>query len=307
MTARTPSPIIVGYDGSAGARAALDWAAEEARHRMVPLRLVYAIDLAKYVSPHLVLPLDDERKAAEAELQRAVGELADRGVKADAHIGVGRPAGVLLDVATAAPLVVVGSRGRSGFTSLLLGSTSLHVAMHAACPVIVVRPDSAVARTDSTDLRSDHPGRDGGRWPGRVVVGVDGSPLSEAAIAFAFEAADLLGVGLTAVHAWQRPEFAFDPSHDMAWDMSNSDERALLSERLAGWNAKYPDVDVIQHSVQATATAALVAESQGAVLTVVGARGAGGFKGLLLGSVSHAVLHHACSPVAVVRPETSPA
>ena len=189
-------------------------------------------------------------------------------------------------------MLVVGSRGLGGFTGLLLGSTGIQLATHSVCPVVVVRPpdDAATAGAEA----------------GRVVVGVDGSPASEAAVAFAFEQAAWRGVGLTAVMAWDMayldvpgrvgsiPEGVLTAGQEAA--------QASLGESLAGWREPYPDIDVRARTDMGNAARVLLDASPGACLLVMGSRGRGGFGSLLLGSVSHAVLHHAHCPVAVVRP-----
>jgi nucleotide-binding universal stress UspA family protein len=139
---------------------------------------------------------------------------------------------------------------------------------------------------------------------GQVVVGIDGSPHSTHAVGIAFEQAAFQGTGVVAVHAYEWPETS-TPGEllPLVYDVDDlrNEEARLLSEALAGWCDKYPDVPVARKLVRARPVAALVAESAGAALVVVGSRGRGGFTGLLLGSVSRAVLHHADCPVAVVR------
>ena len=198
----------------------------------------------------------------------------------------GYPAPVLLGESAHAEIVVLGDRGLGGFTGLLIGSVSVEVTAHASCPVIVVRgpePDRTVPR------------------PEPVVVGVDGSPTSEAATAFAFEAASLRGVPLVAVHVWRDVLVDATMAPLLDWDVIDSDEREVLAERLAGWSEKYPDVPVRRLVARDRPARTLVEESGRAQLVVVGSRGRGGFHGLLLGSVSQALLHHAHCPVAVVR------
>jgi nucleotide-binding universal stress UspA family protein len=137
-----------------------------------------------------------------------------------------------------------------------------------------------------------------------VVVGVDGSPLSEAALAFAYEAAVMRKVPLVAVHTWW--ELILDPhvTSMIDWAALENEEREVLAERLAGWGEKYPDVQVERLVLRDHPGHVLVEQSKRAQLVVVGSRGRGGFTGLVLGSVSHAVLQRAHCPVAVVRPET---
>ena len=290
MSHTASAPVVVGIDGSASAGAALDWAVAAARRHRTRLRLVNAIDLVRSTSsPELLPPIDDLRDLAWSVLTSAMVDLEDVDVAVESSVGIGRPAPVLLDEAEKARVVVLGSRGRSDLLGLLTGSTSLQVAMHAPCPVIVVR--------------AGLPELAGGRAAGRVVVGIDGTEVSESAIAFAFEEADAMRVGLIAVHAWEWPERHVDTAHGVPWAAVQEAEEAVLAERLAGWTEKYPDVEVTRVIRRADPASALVDESAGAALTVVGSRGSGGFRGLLLGSVSHAVLQHAGCPVAVVRTE----
>ena len=137
------------------------------------------------------------------------------------------------------------------------------------------------------------------------MVGIDGSPTSEAALAFAFEAADLRGVPLVAVHTWTDYQIESTMVAVLEGDAIDADEHRLLAERLAGWSEKFPDVSVQRLVTRYRPAHTLIEQSAHAQLVVVGSRGRGGFAGMLLGSVSHALLHHAACPVAVVRPATA--
>jgi nucleotide-binding universal stress UspA family protein len=218
----------------------------------------------------------EERRAAEEVLAGAVGQVRACAPDLDVRpvLDVHAPAVALLRHAAAAALVVVGSRGRGGFAGLLLGSTSLHVAMHAPAPVVVLRPPT-----------SD---RSPGSSAGRIVVGIDGSPQSTCAIRFAVGRAHVRGAELTAVRVRQSQQ-------------TRRQDRALPADCLDPWRRRFPDVDIEEKTVVGNVGSALVDESAGADLLVVGSRGRGGFRGLMLGSVSHACLHHAHCPVAVVR------
>ncbi|HEU4912320.1 MAG TPA: universal stress protein, partial [Actinomycetes bacterium] len=175
----------------------------------------------------------------------------------------------------------------SAVSTLLAGSTTMYVASHATCPVIAVPMTSLVPSAKG------------------VVVGADGSELSEAAIGYAFQLASELRSPLTGVHAWFEPVVgtalgsALPVQHDPV--LYARDQEILLAESLAGWSEKYPDVDVRRRVVHGPAAAALVEAAVGAQLLVVGSRGRGVVRSLLLGSVSHAVLHLSTVPVAVVR------
>lgn len=286
--------VVVGIDASEQARDAALWAAQEAALHHVGLTLVHTVlppAAASSFGPGMPVGLDamDEIVIrATAELESIASTLPVTDVRTKVEIG--SPSGALLEASEEAELIVLGSRGHGGFTGLLLGSVSTQVAAHAACPVVVVRgaPDPSA---------------------NRVVVGIDGSPASETALAFAFEEASRHGWGLTAVHAWDVP--AYDllvvPSAPVPVPLSDvaDDEIRLAAEALAGFEADYPDVEVEQRLIRSAAVDALLEAAQGAALLVVGTRGHGQVVGALLGSVSNGVLHKAKMPVAVV-PFTPP-
>jgi nucleotide-binding universal stress UspA family protein len=134
-------------------------------------------------------------------------------------------------------------------------------------------------------------------------VGVDGSPLSAAALAYAYEAAAYRRVPLVAVHTWWDQPIDAVVAAGVEWTAVQAEEQRLLAQRLAGWCQKYPDVLVRRVVARARPAHALLAEAPAAQLVVVGARGRGGFAGIVLGSTSRQVLHHARCPVVVARPE----
>ncbi len=292
----TTKRIVVGYDGSESSRVALTWALREARSRAIPVLIVHALNpvagtlagLGTYARFSA-----DRRAAAERMLLAAVHESRREvpGVELESRVVEGPTVPALLEELAGAELAVVGSRGLGGFTELLVGSVAVQLVTYAPCPVVVVR---------SLDYAAPGP------EAGRVVVAVDGSTPSSEAVGFAFEEASLRGVGLTAMHVWEAPFFEL-PARGPAPENSFMDEveqaeLRLLSEALAGWREKYPDVEVRQRLVHGEPAQAVAEASPGAELVVVGSRGRGGFRALLLGSVSHAVLHHARCAVAVVRP-----
>jgi nucleotide-binding universal stress UspA family protein len=292
----TPRPgrtVVVGVDGSEPARRAVGWAAQEAVRRGVPLRVVTAFEWLRGRPVGHVGMGESYREimlgAARQQLAEGV-ELAEReqpALEVQSQLVVGFPIQVLTAVARQAELVVIGHRGLGGVAGLLLGSVAVALAARAECPVVVVRGEA----------EAPDPGAP-------VVVGVDGSPTSEGAVAFAYEAASSRGVALVAVHTWW--DLIVDPGMAplLDWDAIDSDEREVLAERLAGWGEKYPDVRVERVVARAHPAHALVEQSLRAQLVVVGSRGRGGAAGLVLGSVSHAVLHRAHCPVAVVRPQS---
>jgi nucleotide-binding universal stress UspA family protein len=281
--------VVVGVDGSAADTVAVRWAVQEAHRRPARLYVVHALSQRHSAASHRANPafVAEERRAAELVLDAAVGQARALAGGVDVHplLEVGPPAVVLLQRATAADLVVLGCQGRGGFAGLLLGSTSLQVAMHASCPVVVLRDPCSGTGSSS----------------GRIVVGTDGSRASDGALRFAFTRARRDGRGLTVVRAWGSPAIYVDVPGTAKWKQVEKEEQAALSEALAPWCDRYPEVDVLEKSVLGNAAALLADESAAAELLVVGSRGRGGFGGLLLGSVSHAVLHHARCPVAVVH------
>ena len=280
-------PVVVGVDGSASAYRAVEWAAGEAHRRGVGLRLVRAFSwtTADHPTGWVARYRDEMLDVSRRQVARAVRVAADTrpDVEAESQVEIGAPIEVLSSEARRAQLLVLGDRGLGEVAGLVLGSVAVSLAARGACPVVVVRGERAGA-------------------DGPVVVGVDGSPVSEAALAFAFDAAAARGVDLVAVHAWSPTAIDEELASLVEWDASA--ESAVLAERLAGWGQKYPQVAVRRTAVRDGAVRALVTASAGAQLVVVGSRGRGNAAGLLLGSVSHGVLHGAHCPVAVVRPGT---
>ena len=282
--------ITVGVDGSACAGLALDWATEEATRRKLPLHIVHAFSYQyPMTSAGMGFVIEGVREIAEELCQKAV-----------AHVNATHPdltvtwdvssygaASALVDASKVAHTVVVGSRGVGATRGALLGSVSTQVASHSRCPVVVIHENQPTPAADAP-----------------VVVGVDGSALSMNAIAYAFDAAAARGVGLTAVHAWWL-DYVEGASASAIWtvDWQNmaQEENALVAESLAGWQEKYPDVEITRHSTHGHPVEAVVRQSENACLVVVGSRGRGGFRGLLLGSVSQGVVHRAHCPVAIVR------
>lgn len=293
------SEVVVGVDGSPASLHAVDWAAEEARVRGASLRVVHA-----FIWPLLHVPLGPAPMAPpdaglRNEALRVLGDAADRarrsvpGLEVTTDLRESAPAPALIGASQGAELLVVGNRGLGGFSGLLLGSVGVQVSGHAACPVVVVRGREGTALAPA--------------GPGEVLVGVDGSEQSHLAVGFGFAYAARRGLGVAAVHAVRpgRPEgvepsaFA-DPAVPGGGDPAGAQAR-LLAEALVGWREKYPDVPVRSALVPGRPAEALLRQAATASLVVVGARGRGGFAGLLLGSVSQALLHHAPVPVAVVR------
>jgi nucleotide-binding universal stress UspA family protein len=289
-------PVIVGVDGASPALDAARWAAREAARRGVPLAVISAFSwfgtrhigdpgLGGHYRTAMVTRAHDAVSAATAAAAEAAPGIEISGRAVD-----GFPVPLLVAASRRAELLVIGDRGVGGVTSLLLGSVATGLTAHAECPVVVVRGEQPS-------------GNDG-----PVVVGLDGSQLSEAALAFAFQTADLREALLIVVHAWSDGALDAGLVPLLGWDDIETAEHPLLAEWLAGWSEKYPDVAVQRVVVRDRPAHALVeqATAYAAQLVVVGSHGRGGATALVLGSVSHAVLHHAPCPVAVVRPERTP-
>lgn len=276
--------IVVAFDGSAYSELALDWAITAAEQRNRALHIVTAIDR----SPHLSLVEFNQqmqRKAAETLVNEA-RERAERDGAGHVTTEVAdAPAShSLLRAAEGAEMMVLGARGHGAITGMWIGSVSLHVSRHASCPVVVVRQRSPKAE--------------------RVVVGVDGSPESGKALGFAFDIASRQNAPLTVIRAWHSS--AASALHAVrppggALAQETAYEERQLGEEMAGWAERYPDVKVTREAIPVHPARVLADASEYAALVVVGSRGLGAFKGLLLGSVSQSVLHHAACPVAIVR------
>ncbi|MDO9486063.1 MAG: universal stress protein [Actinomycetota bacterium] len=281
--------VVVGFDGSESSLLTAKWAAAEAELRGLGLTLVNALippTSGGTFGPGMAVGLDtleDIRKAAQASLDEVARTLSGDDIQSIVQIG--SPTGVLLEASETAALIIVGSRGHGGFKELLLGSVSAQLVAHANCPVIVVRHES--------DSAQDH-----------IVVGIDGSESSKAAVAFAFATASLHKWKLVAVHAWDVPSFdlVILPGTPVPMDFENisDSEVRLAAEVLAGFKAEYPDVEVEQVVTRGNAVKALLGASSSAAMIVVGTRGHGQVMSSVLGSVSHGVLHKSKVPVAVV-------
>jgi len=289
QTVSTDSPVLVGVDGSESSDAAVRWAADEARQLDVPLRILHAwvwpLYHVKLGPPPGAPPGAGLRAQADRVLAHAT-QLA-RGtspsILVETTLITGAAEAALLADAKKARMLVVGHRGLDGFTGLLLGSVGVTVSAHAPCPVVVVRGNP-------------NPNGD-------VVVGVDGSPESHLALMTAFGEAARRGANLQAVHAWTLPIRTEGDASDYQDVLVRGErEGRMLAEReTSDAGADFPGVAFDVTVGDRSAGAELVAASAGAQLVVVGSRGVGGLKGLLLGSTAHALIHHAACPVLVAR------
>lgn len=297
MTVNPHAPVVVGIDGSDEAACAADYGAWEASRRGVGLQLVYVHHPAPLWGPSNLI-LDEyawERDWVRSLLEKTTTEVraAHPDLTVHARARTGGAAGVLVDEAASAGTVVLGTRAAPGLLGHLAGSVAAQVAAHAACPVVIMR---------GVDGRTCPPATFVGK---PVVVGVDGSAPSRHAIEYAVDQAVAREADLHAVLAWS--VFTVHDEGGIVADGYDFDEESakadrLLDEALTGWRDRYPDLRVRRHAVhQIDPVRALLDESEGAGLIVVGSRGIGGFAGLLLGSTVDGLVRQATSPVAVVH------
>jgi nucleotide-binding universal stress UspA family protein len=285
--------IVVAVDGSPASNAAAFWAAREAVTRSIPLTVVHAVATPTATWPPVPYPdslsvrLEDEGKKAIMHAMK----IAEEAMPADRKVGIGRelvyssPALALIKMSDEAEMIVVGTSGRGLLARGVLGSVSSTVVRHARCPVAVIRDEELPDPQDP------------------VLVGIDGSPVSELATAIAFDEASRRGVGLIALYAWSD---VMASELELDWVVIEPEAQRSLAERLAGWQERYPEVTVRRLVVCDRPAKQLVEKSESAQLVVVGSHGRGGLTGMLLGSVSNAVLHSARVPVIVARPLSVP-
>lgn len=278
--------MLVAYDGSTDAKRALTWAADESVRTGTPVRVLVVNEVLPPTWGGVggtAVVTDGYVLDAAGLLEQAQKSLADAGVASVAvEQRTGHVVDELLRAAASSSCLVIGSRGHGWVGEALLGSVSQHLARHATCPVVVVR--------EAQDPDAE-----------RIVVGVDGSPTSLVALDYACRRAETTGETVVAIHAWHVRSPSTDVWSSQARGVDTEGRELLLAETMAGVRADHPDVR-LEHEVVAVAPAeCLVDASVNASLVVVGSHGHGYFSGMLLGSVSQAVLHRAACPVAVVR------
>lgn len=282
--------VLVGVDGSPSSRVAVDWAARYAQSHSLPLRLVNVVSPPVMMAwPEAPLPegyLNWQEGQGREHLAAAEATAVEAapGIEIRTDLISGPTLSTMIDLSKEAAMVVVGCRGRGAVARGLLGSVSSTLVRHAHSPVAVVHDE---------DPQIQNPAK------APVLVGIDGSPASEAATAIAFEEASLRGVDLVAVHAMSDTDVLSMPGREFAEFEQRGQE--VLAERLAGWAEQYPDVAVRRIVVWDKPARTLVEQSEYAQLVVVGSHGRGGFTGMLLGSVSTAVVQASRTPVIVAR------
>jgi nucleotide-binding universal stress UspA family protein len=291
--------IVVGVDGSPSSTVAVEWAARDAEMRNVPLRLVHAV--APVVAPDQGWPQfrastdyswwDEQARELVEQANKVAMEATspNRAPQVTSEVLYAPIVPTLVDLSKEADMVVVGCRGQGTVARALLGSVSSGLVHHAHCPVAVIHDDDPLTA---------------GSPQACVMVGIDGSPTSELATKIAFDEASRRGVGLVALHAWSDMgpfDFGRPGKAPIEWANFKIREEETLAERLAGWQDRYPDVVVQKIVVCDQPAPRLLEQADTSQLVVVGSHGRGGFTGMLLGSVSRAVVNSARIPVIVAR------
>ncbi|MEU5810677.1 universal stress protein [Streptomyces sp. NPDC047718] len=291
-----PRPVTVGFDGSRESLAAVEWAAEEARLRRLPLRLLHVWDIAPDVHTPLIGP--ETRRHWSESIPREAAERVRKDhpeLRVDTAQRCGDPAETLSRAAQDSELLVVGSRGLGAFTGFMVGSVAQSVVAHSEQPVVLVR----AARTGTATPAATAPVP----TDGRVVLGIDTARPCDEVLDFAFAHADRHGVALQAVHSWHFPPLYGPESAAAVAALQGAVAAAregALAEVLEPWQNKYPDVAVTRECRIGHPVPDLLEAARGAGLVVVGRRNQRSRFGAHIGSVTHAVLHHCSAPVAVV-------
>lgn len=289
--------VVVAVDGSPASDNAVRWAANTAAKRGVPLRLASSYTLPQFLYSEGMVPPQELYDDLQRETLSTIDDAREiaLSVNPDLLIGhavaEGSPIDMLLEMSRDAAMIVMGSRGLGGLSGMVLGSVSGAVVSHASCPVVVVREDNPV--------------NDENKY-GPVVVGVDGSEVSRRATEVAFQEAQARGAELIAVHTWidsqvQAPGAGFAITEDR-WEEVRTEKSELLDNYLRELGEAYPGVQMGKIITRDRPVRALTEAAEGAQLLVTGSHGRGGFKGMLLGSTSRALLQSAPCPMMVVRP-----
>ncbi|MGO1316129.1 MAG: universal stress protein [Cellulomonadaceae bacterium] len=304
--------VLVGVDGSTPSLYALDWAVAQAGRTGWGVHVVCTYSLPSFTAASLdggYAALDDTAilEGAKAIVEEAKSRAQAAGARVTASVATGDPAGVLVEMSKQYGLVVVGTRGRGGFTGRLLGTVSSALPAHAKCPVVVVPYTDEKEQAPTPGPLEEAGFTNRGNRPlipvRRIVVGVDGSATAERALRAAIAQAQIWECELVAV--------AGVPVGSgvgmLSWLPAAVDHEAVLADVAEGLNVivdrvlkDYPGATVRRIVLDGSGAELLTEFSTASDLVVVGSRGRGGFTGLLLGSTSQAVLHHSKCPVMVI-------
>ncbi|SPT63902.1 universal stress protein [Actinomadura madurae] len=283
-------PIIVGADGSVPSERAVAWAADEAARYGRDLTIVHAVekwpfDIPLDTAPGEARSLTREGKQVLADAER-VARARRPQLTVSGELTSARTVRALAERSEKAFELVVGNRGLGGFTGLVLGSVGLGAVLHAACPVVVVRGEPNGER-------------------GEIAVGV-GLGDDSAALEYAFRAAAAREARLRVVHAWPFPKALDEPGAGA--DIRRIEERARwrVIEAHAPMRKRFPGVQVVEDIVQDNPAAALVAASRDTDLVIAGSHPREGLTVPRARAVTHALLHQAHCPVAVVPTPAAP-
>lgn len=277
--------ILVGYDGSKQSGVAVRWAARTAVRRHESLEVLTAVPMPVVHPGEFLPPVTADEFAAEAAkiAARGVGLAREEGAPEATGRGVtANPARALVEASADASLVVVGNRGHHEFVETLLGSVGHAVSAHAQCPAVIVRGD-ATAQLD------------------RVVLAYDDSEPARRAAAFAADTARDAGASLHIVGAWSDPAVTYGLPVVSDAKVIAEDVHKELQAAREGVLVSHPELQVTTEVARGDASVEIARIAAGAGLLVVGSRGRGGFRSLLLGSVSRRLLSSASCPVAVIR------
>lgn len=278
-------PVIVGVDGSDDSLRAARWAANLAMRNGRELVVLHAWEPFRY---RPLGPGDQEYAQVHEHASQILREGVDAAgehwpmLNVTGRLATASPTIALRAHSESASVVVIGAHGNGALGSFLLGSVGVDLAGHTLCPLAVVRG-------------TVHPS-------GPVVVGVDDSPRTQEVLEFAFHEAWARSAPLHAIHSWATPVAVSDWPHDEAQLMHDAEKHAkeLLEALVEPFRSRYPDVHVECLATSGSPRHNLVGASLGAQVVVVGTRGRGGFSGLVLGSTSHSLIHHASCPVVIV-------
>lgn len=292
--------IVVGFDGSGSAQAALRWAIRTAMLHHRALTVVYVVAVPEIEAQAVAWEVDagpaSLRVPYEQHARRIIGEALDivddevgsrRRPDVDTDIIWAQPVPTLVAMSRDSGMVVVGSRGQGSLRRAVMGSVSAGLVQHARCPVAVIHGMPLSPEQAAEAARRS------------VLVGIDGSRASELATEVAFAEAAAREVDLIALHAWHDGDLMGVQGQQWSDLVTRGEE--VLAERLAGYREQYPDVTVQRLVVWGQPARHLLEHAEAAQLVIVGSHGRGGFTGMLLGSVSRSVVHAAEVPVIVAR------